>query len=111
MLVDPARGEPCILDALPCGHPLARQLIPAKLNVANGASDADVSSSIMAADMMIGNLVVPPIGTGSLRTSQTSGLVDTLSAYNEGDIGPGHCDESEMPDNGGKGKGKGGKRQ
>jgi hypothetical protein len=103
ILAQPVRGNGLVA--------LARQLIPAKLNVANGASDADVSASIMAADTMIGNLVVPPIGTGSLRTSQTSGLVDTLSAYNEGDIGPGHCDDSDAAGGGGKGKGKGGKRQ
>ena len=62
------------------------------------------------ADALIGGLVVPPVGSGSLRTQQTSGLVDTLTAYNEGDIGPGHCDDSNG-DSGGKSKGRGGKRQ
>lgn len=73
---------------------LAHQLIAAKLNVANGASDADIAMTIEAADALIGSLEIPPIGDGSLRPNQTSGLVDTLASFNEGDIGPGHCDDN-----------------
>jgi len=69
---------------------LAHQLIAAKLNVANGAWDSS-SSSIAAADAMIGNLVVPPVGTGSLSAGSTSALVTALTNYNEGATGPGHC--------------------
>lgn len=70
---------------------LAHQLIAAKLNVANGASSTAVASSITAADALIGGLVVPPIGSGSLAASSTSALVSALTAYNEGTTGPGHC--------------------
>ena len=70
---------------------LAHQLIAAKLNVAGGADDADIAGAIAAADALIGGLVVPPIGTGSLSNSATSALNATLTAYNEGAIGPGHC--------------------
>jgi hypothetical protein len=70
---------------------LAHQLIAAKLNIANGATDADIASTIAAADALIGDLVIPPVGAGSLSPSATSALVATLTAYNEGTEGPGHC--------------------
>jgi hypothetical protein len=70
---------------------LAHQLIAAKLNIANGADPSAVAGAIAAADTLIGGLVVPPVGTGSLPNSSTSSLVATLTSYNEGDIGPGHC--------------------
>lgn len=71
---------------------LAHQLIAAKLNIANGASASAISSTIAAADAMIGSLVVPPSGTGYLDPSVTSALSDALTNYNEGITGPGHCD-------------------
>ncbi len=70
---------------------LAHQLIAAKLNIASGASGAAVAATVAAADALIGALVVPPVGAGSLQTSQTSALNDTLDAYNKGLIGPGAC--------------------
>lgn len=74
---------------------LAHQLIAAKLNVAAGADDADISASINAADDLIGDLEV---GADTLPTSETSELVGKLDAFNNGNVGPGHCD-----DNGGGG--------
>jgi len=72
---------------------LAHQLIAAKLNIANGASTtAAVDNAIVNADALIGNKVVPPVGSGSLPPSSTSALTSTLTSYNEGAIGPGHCD-------------------
>jgi hypothetical protein len=70
---------------------LAHQLIAAKLNVANGADPAAALVPIAAADALIGSLVVPPVGSGSLPSSQTSALVGALADYNEGATGPGHC--------------------
>jgi len=71
---------------------LAHQLIAAKLNIANGASTtAAVDNAIINADALIGNKVVPPVGSGSLPPSSTSVLTNTLTSYNEGAIGPGHC--------------------
>jgi hypothetical protein len=70
---------------------LAHQLIAAKLNVANGADDSAVAGAIAAADALIGGLVVPPVGAGSLPNSGTSALIGTLTSFNEGTIGPGHC--------------------
>jgi hypothetical protein len=70
---------------------LAHQLIAAKLNVASGATNA-VATTISAADALIGSLVAPPIGNGSLPTAQTSALTDALDSYNSGMTDPGHCD-------------------
>ena len=55
----------------------------------------------------IGSRVVPPVGTGSLSNGSVSSLNDTLDAYNNGEIGPGHCDDSTSA---ASGKGKKGKR-
>jgi hypothetical protein len=71
---------------------LAHQLIAAKLNVANGADDSAVAADIAAADALIGSLVVPPVGSGSLAPSATSALTIALDDYNSGAKGPGHCD-------------------
>lgn len=72
---------------------LAHQLIAAKLNVANGADPTDAQDAIDDADALIGGLVVPPIGDGYLRPRDASDLVETLDDYNNGRIGPGHCDD------------------
>ena len=69
---------------------LAHQLIAAKLNIAAGASDASIAQVILDADALIGNLVV---GEAEVKTNVTSGLVGQLDAFNNGNIGPGHCDD------------------
>jgi hypothetical protein len=70
---------------------LAHQLMAAKLNIANGADGSSVAGAIAAADLLIGGKVVPPVGTGSLSPGSTSSLNATLTSFNEGTIGPGHC--------------------
>jgi hypothetical protein len=67
---------------------LARQLIAAKLNIADGADPSAIQASIDAADALIGDLNVL---TDSLPTSATSALVTALDDYNKGNTGPGHC--------------------
>lgn len=74
---------------------LAHQLIAAKLNVANGADDSAIAATIAAADALIGGLVVPPVGGGSLAPSATGALTTLLDDYNNGIIGPGHCETDE----------------
>jgi hypothetical protein len=74
---------------------LSHQLIAAKLNVEAGASaPASVAAAIAAADALIGGLVVPPVGGGSLSPSSTSKLTGILDEYNNGLAagGPAHCD-------------------
>jgi hypothetical protein len=88
-----------ILDTPAAGNGLivlAHQLIAAKLNVAAGADPTDVAGAIAAADTLIGSQVVPPVGSGSLKPSATSGLTTTLASYNEGATGPGHCDSEPL---------------
>jgi len=70
---------------------LAHQLIAAKLSIANGADPTAVHEAVIGCDTMIGGLIVPPIGNGYLSPSQTSELTETLTEFNEGTIGPGHC--------------------
>jgi len=81
----PAQGNGLVI--------LAHQLIAAKLNIANGADPTAVQQFVNNADNMVGGLIVPPIGNGYLSPSQTSELTDTLTEYNEGTIGPGHCND------------------
>jgi hypothetical protein len=70
---------------------LAHQLMAAKLNIANGADGSSVAGAIAAADALIGGLVVPPVGAGFLSPGSTSSLNATLTSFNEGATGPGHC--------------------
>lgn len=62
---------------------LAHQLTAVKLNIASGAiAPAMTLAAVAAADAMIGNLVVPPIGSGFLSPATTSNLNDILEAFN-----------------------------
>jgi hypothetical protein len=85
ILDDPARGNGLVI--------LVHQLIAAKLNIANGADPSAVQQAMLDADNMIGALVVPPIGNDYIAPEQTGDLTETLTEYNEGTIGPGHCDD------------------
>jgi len=74
---------------------LAYQLIAAKLNQANGACvPADVLNTIAAADAVIGGVVIPPVGGGTVPSSLAGPLAGILDDYNNGRIagGPAHCD-------------------
>jgi hypothetical protein len=85
-----------ILNTPPAGNGLiglAHQLIAAKLNIANGADNTVAQGLIAGADALINSLVIPPIGSGSLRPAATSALTSALTGYNIGLIGPGHCDD------------------
>jgi hypothetical protein len=70
---------------------LAHQLIAAKLNIAAGSDGSSIAQAISDSDALIGGLVIPPLGSGYLAPSSTSTLITTLTDYNEGSIGPGHC--------------------
>lgn len=62
---------------------LAHQLITAKLNVAAGAVvPAVITTAIAAADAMVGNRIIPPIGGGFISPSVTSNLNDVLEEFN-----------------------------
>lgn len=70
---------------------LAHQLIAAKLNIQQGADPSAAAACIAAADALIGNLVVPPVGGGYLDPADTDALTQCLDDYNNGITGPGHC--------------------
>jgi hypothetical protein len=84
-----------ILTTPPAGNgliTLAHQLIAAKLNVANGAvPTSEIQDSIDAADALIGDLVVPPVGAGSLAPGATGALVTALEAFNNPEEGVSYC--------------------
>jgi hypothetical protein len=46
---------------------------------------------VASADAIIGGLVCPSIGSGSLSASSTNSLTNTLDDWNNGVTGPGHC--------------------
>lgn len=76
---------------------LAHQYMAARLNILNGASaPAAVSSAIATATGLFGTYTPAQIGalsgSNALR-KQFVALAGTLGSYNEGLIGPGHCDE------------------
>jgi hypothetical protein len=73
---------------------LAYQEIAAKLNIANGADGSCIAETLAAADALIGDLVVPPIGNGYLRPTI---YVGPLTQYNEGDLCAPHCDVAPTP--------------
>jgi hypothetical protein len=89
-----------ILSHSPGGNDLvglARELITAKLNQANGAGvPPAVLAAMSAAGAAIGAQVVPPVGAASASSGELRGLTAALAAYNAGDTGPGHC-ASERP--------------
>lgn len=71
---------------------LAHQLIATKLNIANGADDSAIAATVLAADALIGGLVIPPIGAGWLAPATTSALTTLLDSYNNGLLGVPHCE-------------------
>ena len=66
---------------------LAHQLITAKLNGCSTSDLTPIAATMAAAQALIGNLVVPPVGGGSLPPADTSALTETLDDYNNGLLG------------------------
>lgn len=72
---------------------LYAQLLAAKLNIANGADGSAVASTISAADSFLATRT--PASWSSLTRTQKNQVLSwaqTLDNYNNGIIGPGHCD-------------------
>jgi hypothetical protein len=72
---------------------LYAQLLAAKLNIKRGASISDVQGTIASADALLGQYNYNDWSkmSSSLK-NQILSLHDTLDDYNNGRIGPGHCD-------------------
>lgn len=78
-------------------YSLAHQYMAARLNILNDASaPTSVTDAIAAATTLFGSYTPAQIGAlagkDALRKQFVS-LAGTLGSYNEGLIGPGHCDE------------------
>ncbi len=72
---------------------LYAQLLAAKLNVASGASLDEAATAFAEADAYLADTDWTSWRDLSQSEKQmVLGLKDTLDAYNNGDIGPGHCD-------------------
>ncbi len=89
-----------ILEALPRGdatYILAHQLIAAKLNVFNGADPSAVEQALDDADSWLG---AHPLGSDPSNPDRAQGvaLAEILDSYNNGLIGPGHCDDNDCDD-------------
>ena len=89
ILHQPVRGNGLVL--------LAHQLIAAELNIAAGADASCIQQTIDQANALIGDLVVPPVGSGYLAPRDVSALADTLDQYNEGRLCAPSCDGDQSP--------------
>ncbi|HEY4512527.1 MAG TPA: hypothetical protein VJH63_02595 [Candidatus Paceibacterota bacterium] len=76
---------------------LAHQYMAAKLNVLNGAAaPAGVASAITSAEDFFDSYTpasFSALGKKHALRTQVVGWAGTLGSFNEGTIGPGHCDE------------------
>jgi hypothetical protein len=78
---------------------LAKQALGARLNIQCQNSPSQcVDSTLAGVDMIIGNLVVPPIGDGFLPLSSVSNLVAILTDYNFGRSCAHNCDDPPCPE-------------
>lgn len=77
---------------------LYAQLLGAKLSIADGASDAAVAATIALADAFLADHDWNDWSSLSpAQKTMVNGWKSTLDDYNNGDIGPGHCDEDPSP--------------
>jgi hypothetical protein len=89
ILHEPVRGNGLLI--------LAHQLIAAKLNIAAGADPSCIQDTIAAADALIGNLVIPPVGDGYLSPRDVGSLAGILGQFNEGDMCALACEANPSP--------------
>ncbi len=59
-------------------NPMARELISAKLNIANGAGHECIDDAIVQVDAIIGNLIPKPVGNDTIPIGNVQGFVDHL---------------------------------
>jgi hypothetical protein len=75
----------------PSAWPLGSTPMTTKLNIANGADPTLISAAVASADALIGSLVCPPVGAGTLLPSAVESLSDQLDNYNETEDGSISC--------------------
>lgn len=90
-ILNTSAGGNCLLS-------MAHQLISAKLNLANGATDcAALDAAIASANSIIGSNIVPPVGSGSISggaCGSVSPTITDLTSYNEGGLCSPNCGDS-----------------
>ena len=80
---------------------LYAHLLAAKLNIANGADDSDIADLVSAADDFLSNYSWEDWDSlGMEDRKQVSYWKGMFEDYNEGEIGPGHCQDHEDCDDG-----------
>src|SRR5262249_20818927 len=73
---------------------LAQSLIITKINIlCNHTETSCIQQTVDDADALIGDLVIPPYGDGSLPFAAVDNLVTTLNHYNYGDMCAPPCDD------------------
>ncbi len=73
------------------------QLLGAKLSIADGADGTDVAATIAAADAFLATYnYLDWAGLSNAQKAMVNGWMSTLDEYNNGLIGPGHCDEGTI---------------
>jgi hypothetical protein len=73
---------------------LYAQLLAAKLNIANGASDFDIADVIAQADgFLASHSCADWVSLDEEERKTVLDWMGTLGNYNNGDIGPGHCED------------------
>jgi uncharacterized repeat protein (TIGR01451 family) len=72
---------------------LAHQLTATKLNIVYGADDSCVDDAVIDADSLIGDKIVPPVGSGFIHPSESSALSTILDQFNMGNSQCGQCQQ------------------
>jgi hypothetical protein len=96
---DGGAGAEAVLNTPPKGnvyYVLAHQYITALLNIQGGASSDDITQALAdAADYFADASVANPLPAGWTKDEVTA-IADILDDYNNGLIGPGHCDDEVL---------------
>ena len=76
-------------------YSLAHQFMAAHLNFMNGADPSDVQAEYDAAKLLFETYTPAQVKADKSLNKEFGSYVDKLTDYNEGTIGPGHCDDGE----------------
>ena len=79
---------------------LYAQLLGAKLNLASGASDDDISGALTEADEFLAEYDWTDWDSLTMiQQDMVNVMKSRFDDYNNGDLGPGHCDDDEEEEN------------